>query len=108
MRKLLIATLLTLPLATQAAQPTSQQCDLFSTWVGAIAKNRDLGITYPEMVEIFKHIDLVEAKIVDQRRSENAVRRIFIAEIPAVYGVDRYVSPEDIKTNRYVTCMGAK
>ncbi len=108
MRKLLIAALLALPLAAMAAKPTSEQCDLFGTWVGAIAKNRDQGITYPEMVEVFKHIDFVDAKLLNERTSENVVRRLFIAEIHSVYGVDRYVSPEDIKTNRYVTCMGAK
>lgn len=108
MRKILIAALLTLPLVAQAAQPTSGQCELFGTWVGAIAKNRDQGITYPEMVEIFKNMDFVDAQLLTERRSENVVRRLFIAEIHSVYGVDRYVSPEDIKTNRYVTCMGAK
>lgn len=104
---LALCALAALPMSAMAAKATSDQCNNLAITVMAMASNRDEGVPFADLINEIRRSDLVKGGIAKEYATQDNVRRLMVIEAVKVYHEDRFVSPENIYTNRYVACMGS-
>ena len=108
MKTIIIAVLLCLSFGVAAKPPTKSQCENYATSVMAMAANRDEGVPFMSLIDEINSIDMVQAGMTDNYDNVLLVRWLYTKDAIQVYREDRLLTPENIRTNRYNSCMGAK